>query len=95
MTTPLEEQFIALVTKVQAEIRKHTDAARKELTAATKLADEHGISFHSSVSDISQSYIAEVPAEYEELDRAWMSEIMDVRLDGDYGGGGWEHSSVC
>lgn len=89
----LEAEFQAHVDKVQEEIMKHVKKAEKALQKAVDLADEHGVSFYSSVSFLGQNYNAELIEKYAELEQDFVDEATGTYNE--YGGAGWQHSDVC
>jgi hypothetical protein len=93
----LEEQFEATYDAAITSIRVEVAKAREALSAAVKIAEEHGVPFRSGISPLGQGYI---PKSFEKkfpgIDENFVSEVADVYDR--YGDGlyaGWQHSAVC
>lgn len=93
--TPLEKEFEEVFKAAIKDIDEKLNIASGAIAEATKIAEKHGIPFHSWVSPLSQSYTPKSYWEkFGELDPDFTAEVSDVwPADEDYVG--WEHSAVC
>lgn len=90
----MERAFRVKAMEVTDLINEELSQAHKHLAAAEKLAEENGISFSSSISPLSQSYVASTFAEkWPDIEEDFANEITEAYSE--YGDGGWEHSAVC
>lgn len=90
----MERTFRVKATEVLEKIYAELELAHKHLRAAQDLSEEHGISFSSSISPLSQSYIASTFHEkWPDVDEELANSITEAYSE--YGDGGWEHSAVC
>ncbi len=89
--TELEKEFQELVDEVHSRIFEKLSEASTALREAMQIADEHGVSFDSNISFLSQTYKADLLEKFKELDSEFVQEVTDCY--GEYDG--WQHSSVC
>ena len=91
----LEREFRIKCREVDALIQEKLAIADKAIDEAIAIAEEHGIPFNASVSQLSQSYrTRSFPSKWKGVSEAFADEITDSYSDG---GGyyGWVHSAVC
>lgn len=88
----IEAIYRATVEKHRPEIEAKLEAARKALSEACDIADQHGIPFYSKLSEIGQNYgPKKAPPD---ISGDLMYELTGVWADS-FSGYGWEHSAVC
>lgn len=90
-----EREFRLVALEAQAKIEAKLKLASKALDEAEELAEKYGVPFHSGISPLSQSYFPTTTSEkFPEVSEDFVQEISGA-YHSDYGGEGWQHSSVC
>lgn len=88
----LEREFRIKAEEVGNLISEKLAIASKALDEAEAIAEEHGISFSSGISPLSQSYVANSAKDkWPDVSEEFMNDITETY--GEYGG--WQHSAVC
>jgi hypothetical protein len=91
----LEKEFETAHETAITLIRVELAKAREALSAAVKIAEEHGVPFRSGISPLGQGYIPKsFKKKFPGIDENFVSEVAEV-YDGDGLYAGWQHSAVC
>jgi len=88
----MEREFRIKAAEIGDLIQAKLSEASKALDEAEAIAEEHGISFSSGISPLSQSYKAASAGDrWPDVSSEFMNEITESH--GEYDG--WQHSAVC
>jgi hypothetical protein len=92
----LEKEFEQLMDSVGEQIKAHVRAAQQAIQLAVNLADDHGIPFFTTVSEIGQPYVPySFRDKWADLDPHYVADLTEIGAHELARSGGWNTSQVC